>query len=343
MDAAEGNMRGIWTLRSFRFPSGESRLSQENLQLLHKAALAACDLDDGVKDGIVGNPLACHFDPRRLLCATGVPSEGCLTAPELEAAEQLYAGPHNSKGESLSTLGLLAGSELQWSEVYGKYAPEMLAFADTFFQDMVYAAGPNWNARNFDFDRDYKRLGLGHLYNNTNPDLRRFNAAGGKLLVYQGGTDVVENPYAIADYYQTVEKVMGGRQPTQAFFRLFIIPGMNHCGGGNGAHTIDYLSYLEQWVEEQKPPDKMIGVRVNDDYLASLPLPEDLQTPQAARQTREMRIGRATWLLRLPLDPTIPIAFTRAMYPYPQYAKYVRGDPNQAASFRPALPESYKH
>ena len=78
-------------------------------------------------------------------------------------------------------------------------------------------------------------------------------------------------PTAIVDYYQTVEKVMGGAKATEDFFRLFVIPGMNHCGGGTGAISIDYLTYLENWVEKKQPPDEMIGARVSDSYLASLP------------------------------------------------------------------------
>ena len=100
---------------------------------------------------------------------------------------------------------------------------------------------------------------------------------------------------------------MGGSKPTQDFFRLFIIPGMNHCGGGVGAYSIDYLTYLENWVERDQAPDEMIGARVSDAYLLSLPLPEDLP----ADVSREQRIAAATRKLQFPLDPKIPISFTR--------------------------------
>jgi feruloyl esterase len=141
-------------------------------------------------------------------------------------------------------------------------------------------------------------------------------------------------PTAIVDYYETVEKVMGGSTPTQNFFRLFVIPGMNHCGGGVGAYSVDYLTYLENWVERDQAPDEMIGARVSDSYLLSLPVPEGLP----ADASRERRIAAATHKLQFPLDPKIPLSFSRPMYPYPKFARYTSGDPNQAASFHPAQP-----
>ena len=174
---------------------------------------------------------------------------------------------------------------------------------------MIYGASAGWTSSNYDFDRDYKRLGLAALYTDTNPDLRHFKAAGGKLLVYQGGTDTTEMPTAIVDYYETVEKVMGGSKPTQDFFRLFVIPGMNHCGGGVGAYSIDYLTYMENWVERDQAPDEMIGARVSDSYLLSLPLPEGLP----ADASRERRIAAATRKLQFPLDPKIPLSLPPAL------------------------------
>ena len=127
---------------------------------------------------------------------------------------------------------------------------------------------------------------------------------------------------------------MGGSNPTQDFFRLFVIPGMNHCGNGVGAYSIDYLTYMENWVERDHAPDEMIGARVSDSYLLSLPLPEGLP----ADASRERRIAAAARKLQFPLDPKIPLSFTRPMYPYPKFARYASGDPNQAASFHPAQP-----
>lgn len=130
---------------------------------------------------------------------------------------------------------------------------------------------------------------------------------------------------------------MGGRAATQEFFRLFMIPGMNHCSMGSGAYTIDYLSYLEGWVEGNKPPNQMIGAHVTDDYLLSMPLPSEILSEMPSDATSSTRAAWAAfYFLRFPLDPTIPVEFTRPIYPYPFYARYTGGDPNAAASFRPA-------
>jgi hypothetical protein len=282
-------------------------------------------MDDGVKDGLISNPVGCLVDPAKLLCKAGQ-SQPCLTETQVEAAKRIYDGPPHA--EEKPVRGALAGSELNWD--FGTDT----RYADSLFKDMIYGASAGWSSATYDFDRDYKRLGMAALYTDTNPDLRPFKASGAKLLVYQGGTDVTEMPTAIVDYYQTVEKVMGGVEQTQDFFRLFVIPGMNHCGGGTGAYSIDYLTYLENWVEKNQPPDQMIAARVSDSYLAAQPLPEGLP-PDASR---DLRIAVARRQLQFPLDPSIPLSFSRPVYPYPHFAKYTKGDPNQAASFHSAGP-----
>jgi feruloyl esterase len=111
---------------------------------------------------------------------------------------------------------------------------------------------------------------------------------------------------------------------------------MNHCTGGAGAYAIDYLSYLEAWVEQQKAPDLIIGVHVRDAYLAALPVPAKWEN---LGNTPEIRALLGAAGLKFPLDPAIPIAFTRPIYPYPRYAKYSNvGDPNDAANFGPVDP-----
>jgi feruloyl esterase len=309
MDEADLTMREVWAQRSQLDANGKAILDAGALAILHQAALDECDMDDGVKDGLIGNPVGCSFDPSKILCKAGE-TQRCLTAAQVEAAKRIYAGPPHTQERAVR--GALPGSEKTWDFGTGT------KYADSLFQYMIYGVSPGWTSATYDFERDYKRLGIAAIYTDTNPDLRRFKAAGGKLLVFQGGTDTVEMPTAIVDYYQTVEKVMGGLKPTQDFFRLFIIPGMNHCGGGDGATSIDYLTYLESWVEQNHAPDKMIGAHVSDSYLNSL--------PEASRY------------VSLPLDPKIPVSFTRPMYPFPQFARYVSGDPKDAASFRPAQP-----
>jgi feruloyl esterase len=310
MDQADVTMRQVWAQRSFLNEEGTVILDKNALEVLHQAALDQCDMDDGIQDGLISNPVGCSFDPSKLLCKVGE-RQRCLTASQVEAAKRIYDGPPHTQERSVR--GALPGSEINWDFGTGTM------FTDSLFEYMIYGASPGWTSTNYDFGRDYKRLGLAALYTDTNPDLRRFKAAGGKLLVYQGGNDVVEMPTAIVDYYETVEKVMGGLKPTQEFFRLFIIPGMNHCGGGVGASSIDYLSYLDAWVEQNQAPEKMTAAHVSDAYLDSL--------PEASRR-----------VTLPPLDPKIPVSFSRPVYPYPEFAKYKSGDPKDATSFVPAEP-----
>jgi len=170
-----------------------------------------------------------------------------------------------------------------------------------------------WKPEDFDFDRDYKRLGIAEgLYAAGNPDLRKFKAAGGKLISYTGWNDAAGMPLAAADYYEIAEKALGGRAATQDFFRLFMLPGVDHCSGGDGAFAVDWLSYLEAWVEKHQAPDKIISSHVK------------LDNHDEAYQ------------LKFPLDPA-RIEFSRPVFPYPtrvQYSGY--GDPKDAASFGPA-------
>jgi hypothetical protein len=307
MDESDLSVRGIWLKRNFLDEQEQPVLNSAAIELVHRAALEKCDMDDGLKDGIISDPVHCAFDPAVLLCKRGQDT-GCLSGAQIEAVKNIYSVPRTSKRLALSTRGVFPGSELLWDDSF------KMTWGDLFFKDtaLLDVPGKAWSYRDFDFDRDYPRTGAGVLFADTNPDLRKFKAAGGKLISYQGGNDTAEIPGAIVDYYETVEKTMGGRVATQEFFRLFMIPGMNHCVGGDGVFAFDYLSYLEAWVEQGRPPDVMLGAHVSGP-------------------------GKyAGWIVRYPLDPSIPVAFTRPVYPYPLHAKYKgTGDPKIATSFVP--------
>jgi hypothetical protein len=319
IDDAAANLRGLWIVRTFLDKSGEPLMTSDELRLVHQAALAQCDMDDGVKDGIIGNPLACKFDPSELICKGGR-TNACLTPSHAEVVKKLFAGPMTSKGQKTSAGGFPPGSELAWEQFWAGTAP--VRGLEQFFRYGIsgYSASPQWKYTDFDFDRDYKRLGLAPYYDNSNPDLRKFKQAGGKLIIYHGGTDTINLLGPVVDYYETVERTMGGREATQDFFRLFVIPGMNHCTLGEGPFAVDYLSYLEAWVERDKAPEKVIGSHV---MLADLKLAD-------SNDVREM-----TRRLEFPLDPTT-VEFSRPVYPYPLLAKYLgQGNPKDAASFGP--------
>lgn len=341
-------MNFVWANRALRGKDGNPILNRHDLKVLHQAVLAECDMDDGVKDGIIGNPAACRFSPDQLICKAGS-TAGCLTLDQVAAVKKIYSGPMNSKGEKTYVSGAAMGSEMGWVDEALDYIRSdgqpggSESWAMDYFRYMVIPpAGPQWQFTDFDFDRDYKRFDAGvqeSLLNAANPDLRKFKAAGGKLLIYQGWNDQSDLPQMTVDYYETVLKTMGGRASTEDFARLFMIPGMLHCTGGDGAFAIDYLTHLEHWVEDRQPPDRVIGAHVDDTYLA-----QRAGRPAVARTFDSGAYdGLAKFTgalaLKVPLDASVPVAFTRPIYPYPLLTKYSGiGNPNDADNFIPTEP-----
>lgn len=307
-------MTGVWIDRISHDAQGQPVLRLEDLRLLHAAALARCDGDDGLKDGIIGNPRSCSFDPSELLCH-GNATKSCLTEVQLEVVKKYYSGPLDSKGAKVYPEGaMMPGSELSWP-LWSSLLGSTLGVEVFRYAGFDFDPGVQWNIRDFDFDEDYKRLGtMETLYSGTNPDLRKFKEAGGKLIFWQGWAEVPAPPLSVIQYYEAVERLMGGRAPTQDFFRLFMIPGLGHVTseGGISPHTIDFLTHLEDWVEKGMAPQRVVGARLKaPEYLDTLP--------------------------KFPLDAN-RISFTRPIYPYPMRAKYSgRGDPNDAANFVPEV------
>jgi feruloyl esterase len=224
--------------------------------LIHKAAVDACDALDGVKDGVLENPSRCHFDPKMLECK-GEDAATCLTAPQVEAARKIYAGAKNPRTGLQIWPGLLPGSELGWGQTAG--GPEPIGLAMEYFRYVVFE-DPNWDWRTFNFDADTTRTEkLEYGMNATDPNLKQFVGHGGKLLLYHGWSDQLITPMNSISYYKSVVDTMGGAAKTADFARLFLVPGMGHCGGGEGPNSFDSVSALEQWVEKGKAPEQMIA------------------------------------------------------------------------------------
>ena len=318
IDETGDGMALLWSVVATMGKDGKSILTADDLRLVNKTAIAMCDADDGLKDGFIGDPRTCAFQPKDLLCK-GAKTKDCLTADQAEAVRKIYQGPVNSKGMALYTGGALPGSELNWignyiaedggPSSYNSYMSEMFRY-----MGFVPDPGAAWSAKDFDWDKDYKRIGMMEaLYSGSNPDLRKFKANGGKLLSYQGYDDQSVVPLNVIDYYDTAVKTMGGRAATEEFFRLFMVPGMNHCTGGIGAYAIDYLDAMERWVEKGEAPDKLLSVHPK----TAPPFPT-----------------------KFPIDPA-NVQFSRPVFPYPVAARYSgQGDANDAANFRPVDPSA---
>jgi feruloyl esterase len=228
-----------------------------------------------VADGVIEDPAACRLDPAPLLCK-GAETDACLTAPQLAALRKLYDGLRDGRGR-LVYPGYSPGGEAGqggWGPWITGAAPEkslLYAFGTNFFKYMVFG-DPAWDFRTFKFDPDFQTAvkKTSAILDATNPDLSRFAARGGKLILYHGWCDAAIPGQAVIDYYQSVQKKMGAAK-TAGFVRLFMAPGVQHCGGGDAPNNFGQGSVakgdpasnisaaLERWVEQGAAPESIIA------------------------------------------------------------------------------------
>jgi len=267
-----GDPANFWThnqvshLWAVAATQGDSYIPAAKVPAIAAAVNEACDALDGIKDGVLNDPRRCHFDPAVLLCR-GSDEPTCLTAAQLEAVKKLYAGP----GEQIYP-GLLPGGETGpggWANWITGSKPGASGHANLglpFFKYIVFE-DPDWDFHSFKwentpgFDNDVQFLDdkLASIFNATNPDLRPFQTNGGKLIQYHGWSDPDITPLNSINYYESVVNATPG---TGDFYRLFLVPGMQHCGGGPGTAKFDMIPALEQWVEKNVAPDKIIASHV---------------------------------------------------------------------------------
>lgn len=235
-----------------------SYIQPEKYRVLHDAVLQACDALDGTKDGLIEDPTRCHFDPKVLECKD---SDGptCLTTAQVETARAIYSSATNPKSHREIT-GLQPGSELGWATWGG---PQPLAISFDHFRYLVFK-DPNWDYRTFNFETDIARAEQmdGGTINALDPNLKPFFDRGGKLLQYHGWSDPQISPGSSVQYYTSVTKALGAPDRIGASYRLFMVPGMAHCGGGEGPNVFDTVSALERWVEQGQAPEQIIASRI---------------------------------------------------------------------------------
>jgi len=268
-----GDPANFWThnqvshLWAVTATQGDSYIPAAKIPALAKAVNDACDELDGIKDGLLNDPRRCHFDPSVLLCH-GADEPTCLTAAQVDAVKKLYQGP----GEQIYP-GLLPGGETGpggWANWITGAKPGASGHANLglpFFQYIVFE-NPEWDYRTFKFevapgfDNDVQFVDdkLAAIFNATNPDLRPFQINGGKLIQYHGWSDPDITPLNSINYYESVENATPG---TRGFYRLFLVPGMQHCTGGPGPGKFDTIAALEQWVEKGVAPDQIVASHVN--------------------------------------------------------------------------------
>ena len=236
-------------------------VSAPKLAALNKAVLAACDGIDGVKDSLLNDPRKCKFDPGTLLCKAGSAGD-CLTPAELEAVKLVYS-PAKKKNGELIFPGKELGSETGWNTILGNTpAPPLISLGS--FEYATYQDA-NWDWRKFDLDRDTAAADEKFGYVNAPPDLAAFKNHGGKLLLYHGWNDTAISPENTVNYYESLLKKMGGKQDD--FVRLYMAPGMQHCGGGPGPNQINYMAIMERWRENNQTPASIEAVHVTNNRV----------------------------------------------------------------------------
>jgi len=229
---------------------------ESKLGLVHTAIMRQCDTLDGIKDGILENPLRCRFDPAVLQCS-GADAGSCLNPAEVNAFRQLYTGTALPSGKPMMA-PLAPGSEGlpgNWSAWVTGPVPRIAG--EEFYRWMVHD-DPSWSLAKFDLPRDYAiaRQRVAPVINVENPDISTFVRRGGKLIIYQGWDDPAITPGTTLGYFEALRRKLGATA-TDAHVRLFMVPGMAHCGGGPGATSFDMQAELEKWDAGAAPPTRV--------------------------------------------------------------------------------------
>lgn len=235
----------------------DANIPSEKFQTIHRAVLEACDALDGLKDGLLTDPTRCTFDPTVLTCKAE-DDVSCLTRPQVAAAKKLMSPAINPRTGALIFPGYAPGTELGWAALTG---PEPAVTATDRFKYVVFK-DPNWDWRTFNFDTDVAlaEKTIGPILDVAKPDLTAFAKRGGKLLLYHGWSDQQVPPQAGINYYKTL---LNG-ETSANWVRLFMVPGMGHCRGGEGPDTFDTVGALEAWVEGGKAPTRIVASHITN-------------------------------------------------------------------------------
>jgi feruloyl esterase len=253
-----------------------SHLRRPALATLRAAVLAACDTLDGLRDSLIADPRRCRFDPSTLQCPTARPAEGCLTPAQVAAARRIYSGLVDPVTGRRVAPGFAPGSETGWVAFATPGRP--FPIPASYYRYLVFG-DTTWDWTTFDLRRPSDRAAvlaadakLAPILAATSPDLRAFRARGGKLIQYHGWDDQLITPLFSVHYYDSVvtralgagRDTAGALRDVQDFYRLFMVPGMAHCGGGPGPNVFDMQRALEAWVERGVAPDTVIATHYRD-------------------------------------------------------------------------------
>jgi len=242
--------------------------SDSDLKLVANAVSDACDAKDGLKDGEVYAFDACHFEPAALTCA-GPKTDACLSREQVSALQKSFAGPKDSTGKALysdwrydSGIGDIGWRrwKLGTSETGQPNAANATLGFDSISRYFITPYDPNYDPYRTNFDTISDKVAETHAINDaTALQMSTFSSRGGKMLIYTGQSDPVFSASDQIAYYRSLTQASGGPEATAVWARLFLVPGMTHCGGGPAVDDFDPLTALEEWVEKNEPPDRIIA------------------------------------------------------------------------------------
>jgi feruloyl esterase len=238
----------------------QSYVPPEKYPVIHRAVIEACDASDGVKDGVLENPMQCRFDPKVLQCQ-GADDQTCLTAPQVESVRALYASVKHPRTGKVIYPGARHGSELSFGVIGG---PEPISTALGAFKYVVFGDA-NWDWRRFNLatDVDFADQKDNGVLGTTDANLKPFFDRGGKLLIYHGWNDTQVAPDNSLIYFNNVVARLGNSVVGKSI-QLYMMPGVNHCQGGQGPDTFNKMAAMEEWVEKGRAPDHIVASHVTD-------------------------------------------------------------------------------
>nr|WP_246448501.1 tannase/feruloyl esterase family alpha/beta hydrolase [Novosphingobium flavum] len=304
-----------WEWEANRRSDGSVILASSRLKILHDAVMQNCAPSAGLIGGLLQTPSACTFKPAWVQCSAAASDTAkCLTSEEARVAEKLYRGPQDDKGRLLDLGGFPPGSELYWKLSTSAGPANVATNPGRALVRILSPSDPGITPavmeHSFHFDQEWfgKVARMAPLWNTANTNLRPLQKRDGKLILWIGAADLTVQPTSVVAYYEGVQRELGA-QRTDSFTRLFLLPGVGHCGGGEGPGQVDLLSPLMAWTELHRAPEKLIVGKTAGGTAS-----EDRADPYS--------------------QPAAKTLFTRPVFPYPQWAQYAgTGDPNDEKNY----------
>lgn len=305
--AVQNTVHHAWNVLTNLDAQGRFILLADKLPLVHRAVLSACDGLDGVRDGLLQDPSQCHFNPASLVCKPGQDASSCLTAAQAAVVRRLHDGATDDAGTRLEQADSHPwGSELSWSLFVPAAQGDTSASEGFALSYLRYLVDPNHqnpsmtlSQFHFTVASFWKAVKSSSYSAALDPNLTAFRRHGGKLILWHGWADQHISPQSTIDYYTTVRRTMGAAR-TDSFTKLYLFPGVTHCGGGEGPDQFDLLTPLMAWREGRRAPSRVVASAVGTDGAVTM---------------------------------------TRPVYPYPQLVRYTgHGSTNDAANFTPYTP-----